>query len=79
MPEESLLLKANNTWTILLFPLEIVKKADGSMEHYKAWFVAKGYNQLEGLGYTNNFAPVVKLTTLHLLLALTASNNWILK
>ena len=53
-------LEANNTWT--LTPLPPNKKAigckwvyrvkyrfDGSVERYKAWLVAKGFTQKEGL------------------------------
>ena len=43
----------------------------------KARLVIKGYEQVEGIDYNNTYAPVVKLTSFHLLLALAAGNGWL--
>ncbi|CAI7870015.1 unnamed protein product [Closterium sp. NIES-53] len=49
--------------------------ADGSVECYKARFVAQGYTQREGEHYSETFAPIAKATILRVLLALAASLN----
>ncbi|WVZ06347.1 hypothetical protein V8G54_019693 [Vigna mungo] len=45
----------------------------------KVRLVIEGYNTLEGLVFLNTFTLVVKLTTVHLHLAIVASQHWLLK
>ena len=48
---------------------------DGSTR-YKAGLVIKGYAQKEGIDYDETYAPVSKMTTVRLLLALSAQHGW---
>lgn len=51
---------------------------DGSIEKYKARFVARGYSQKEGENYDEIFAHVARYTTIHFIIALVASQGWTL-
>ena len=43
---------------------------DGSVEKYKARFVAKGYAQKEGIYYEETFAPVARYTSIRTVISL---------
>ena len=51
---------------------------DGSIEKYKARFVAQGFSQKEGEDYDDNFAPVAQYTTIRLIISLATSQGWTL-
>ena len=42
---------------------KIKHDADGSIEKYKARFVACGFSQKEGINYEENFAPIARART----------------
>ena len=50
--------------------------ADGSIENYKAIFVARGFFQKEGIDYEETFAPIAKYTSIRSVLTLAAVMKW---
>lgn len=54
---------------------QIKLKSDGSIERLKAHLVAKGYNQIDGTDFVEIFSPVIKLTTIRLILTLVFVQN----
>ena len=49
---------------------------DGSIDRYKARIVAKGFHQQPGVDYNDTFSPVIKSTTIRLILGLAVNNDW---
>ena len=73
----------NSLWELVDLPLgrkaienkwvlKVKRKADVSIDKYKARFVAKGFTQLEGIDYDETFFPVVKVASIRIILAIVA-------
>lgn len=71
----------NGTWTVCDLPkgrkaitnkwvFKLKRKANGEIDKYKARVVARGFTQKFGFDYTETYAPVAKLVTLKILLAI---------
>lgn len=51
-------------------------ESNGIIEQYKARLVANGFYHQDGPNYNKTFSPVVKHTTIHLVLSLVVSTQW---
>ena len=87
MEAEMSSIQDNKTWVLVPLPegrqavgckwvFRIKTDAAGNIKTRKARLVAKGYSQVEGLDFTETFAPVAKFTSIRILFSLAAANNW---
>jgi hypothetical protein len=52
---------------------------DGSLDRYKARLVEKRFKQQYGIDYEDTFIPVIKATTIRVILSLAISRGWPLR
>lgn len=86
MGEELLALQRNNTWRLVPAPpsqniignkwiFRIKRNANGDIQRYKARLVAKGFHQTPGVDFFETFSPVVKATTIRVILSLAVTHG----
>jgi hypothetical protein len=87
MREEFDALVHNRTWTLFPRPsrANIVSgkwiykhkfHSDGSLARYKARWVVRGFSQQPGIDFDETFNPVVKPTTIRIVLSIAVSRSW---
>ncbi|KAG8472383.1 hypothetical protein CXB51_035319 [Gossypium anomalum] len=87
MDDEIAMIEKNKTWELVPRPTNrkvigvkwvyrAKQNADGSLNKLKARLVVKGFSQKYGLDYMETFAPVARLDTIRLLIALAAQKQW---
>ncbi|WVZ96725.1 hypothetical protein U9M48_042326 [Paspalum notatum var. saurae] len=90
MDSEFLALMKNKTWHLVppqkgtniidcKWVYKVKRKADGSLDRYKARLVAKGFKQRFGIDYEDTFSPVIKATTIRIILSIAISRGWSLR
>lgn len=90
MDSEIASLEKNHTWNLVDLPdgrkvidnkwvFKIKHNSAGDVQRFKARLVIRGFTQQYGIDYTETFSPVVKLTSVRLILAIAASQGLKLK
>ncbi|KAK1648500.1 hypothetical protein QYE76_066305 [Lolium multiflorum] len=90
MEEEYDALMINKTWHLVppsskrnlidcKWVYRIKRRADGTVDRYKARLVEKGFKQRYGIDYEDTFSPVVKIATIRTVLAISVSRGWKLR
>jgi hypothetical protein len=80
-------IRENNTWRLTELPkghkpiglkwvFKVKRDAARNVVKHKARLVAKGYSQKHGVDFDEVYAPVARLETVRLLLALAANGGW---
>ena len=53
-------------------------KVDGTIDKFKARLVIQGFKQREGIDFSDTYAPVARISSIRLLIALAAINNLVI-
>ncbi|GAU32293.1 hypothetical protein TSUD_63100 [Trifolium subterraneum] len=87
MNEEIKSIEKNNTWRLVDLPAQkkpitvkwifkIKRNPDGGIVKHKARLVARGFLQQQGIDYNEVYAPVARMETIRLVIAIASSMNW---
>lgn len=90
MDVEFAALMTNNTWALVpcqpnmnvvgckwIFRLK--RNPDGTIQRYKSRLVAKGFHQHPGIYFFETFSPVVKASTIRIVLSIAVTSGWALR
>ena len=88
MDDEIKAIEKNETWVLTDLPAHSKKigvkwvyktklNENGELDMYKARLVAKCYAQQYGVDYTKVFAPVARMDTVRMIVALAAQRGWV--
>jgi hypothetical protein len=80
-------IEKNKTWELARLPagqkaiglkwvFKLKRNADGEVVKHKARLVAKGYVQKQGVDYEEVFAPIARVDTVKLIIAMAANRGW---
>jgi len=58
-----------------MWVFKVKRQSDGAIERFKARLVARGFSQQRGIDFDETFAPIAKLQSIRLILALAAMND----
>ncbi|GAU33832.1 hypothetical protein TSUD_393400 [Trifolium subterraneum] len=89
MEEELQSIEKNKTWKLVNLPdkkkkidvkwvFKMKLNPDGTISKHKARLVARGFLQKHGVDYNEVFAPVARIETVRLVVALACKNRWLL-
>ena len=79
MQEELWALHSNQTWSLVppsRWVCKIKRHVDGQVTRHKAWLVARSFTQQEEIDYLEMFSPVIKPTTVRLVLTIVVLYGW---
>jgi hypothetical protein len=87
MEEEYSALVRNETWDLIplrsginlidnIWVYKVKRKADESVERLKARLIAKGFKQRFRIDYGDTYSPVVKPSTIKVILSLAVTQGW---
>ena len=55
---------------------KIKHDADGSIEKYKAQFVARGFSQVEAVDYDETFTSIARFSSIRAVISIVAKMGW---
>ncbi|GAU27211.1 hypothetical protein TSUD_108020 [Trifolium subterraneum] len=90
MQNEYKALMDNKTWSLVPLPshrkvisckwiFKVKENPDGTVNKYKARLVARGFLQTPGFDFTETFSPVIKPTTIRIILTLVVTYKWLIQ